>query len=745
MKISACIKSGVVAVTLALAGCGGGGSSPPNLVATFIDSPVSGLEFKSSSGVGRTDTNGNFVHQSGDKVQFRLGNFYLGTAKPQNGKVTPLDLIGTNDVNDPRVVLMLRTLQSLDSDANLENGIQISAAMLATLNNAAPIDFTTVLPAAATADQISSAEAKVTAQIGVLKVDAASAIAHFKKHKDTSDNSTKGYTPPPTNGTGGNTGTGGTTTGGTALSGRYTVIAWNDLGMHCMDGKDYSVFSILPPYNNLHAHVIRKDVTSGKQMDATSGITLTYEATLDEAGSLNTISSTKTNFWDWVQKLFGANPGVDRGLNLGDPNTHNPTPSLTPIAMSYDASMKWWHAEGLPITPYDDKGVKNYYPMVKVVAKDSAGNVLASTRVVLPVSDEMSCKSCHASTSGNAAARPIAGWINETDAEKDWKKNILRLHDEKFPSAIADAGMQASYTGGTLSATVAAGQPVLCAACHKSNALQTSLKPGIKPLTEALHGKHANVSFPGSTITLDSSAKRDACYLCHPGSSTKCLRGVMGNVVDANGVPTIDCQSCHGSMSTVGKPGREGWLDQPNCQNCHDRASASATTFSRYTSVFSSGATIRSMVDTRFATAANTPMTGKSLYRFSTGHGGLQCEACHGPTHAEYPSSHANDNAQSLALQGHIGTISECTVCHATMPTTRNGGPHGMHQTGQSWVSAHQNGLHSDCALCHGTTSAGSPLAVVKTQVTFNVDGRTKTFAAGTRITCWSCHNGPNP
>ncbi|MBD3800982.1 MAG: hypothetical protein IE886_05935, partial [Campylobacterales bacterium] len=36
----------------------------------------------------------------------------------------------------------------------------------------------------------------------------------------------------------------------------YTLLAWNDLGMHCMDGKDFSVFSILPPYNNLNAQLI---------------------------------------------------------------------------------------------------------------------------------------------------------------------------------------------------------------------------------------------------------------------------------------------------------------------------------------------------------------------------------------------------------------------------------------------------------------------------------------------------------
>ena len=51
----------------------------------------------------------------------------------------------------------------------------------------------------------------------------------------------------------------------------YALLAWNDLGMHCIDGKDYSVFSILPPYNNLHAQLVNK--TTGKQV--TTGVTLT--------------------------------------------------------------------------------------------------------------------------------------------------------------------------------------------------------------------------------------------------------------------------------------------------------------------------------------------------------------------------------------------------------------------------------------------------------------------------------------
>jgi hypothetical protein len=26
----------------------------------------------------------------------------------------------------------------------------------------------------------------------------------------------------------------------------YALVAWGELGMHCIDGKDYSVFSVLP-------------------------------------------------------------------------------------------------------------------------------------------------------------------------------------------------------------------------------------------------------------------------------------------------------------------------------------------------------------------------------------------------------------------------------------------------------------------------------------------------------------------
>ncbi|MFA6395610.1 MAG: multiheme c-type cytochrome [Sulfurimonas sp.] len=705
---------------LVLAGCGGGsgGTVDPTTgisTATFIDAPVAGLEFVSPTQAGVTDNKGNFIYKEGESITFHIGNLYLGSAKPKNGVITPLDLIGTTDVNDPKVVNILQVLQTLDSDNNASNGITIDVLHRETFKNQNLIDLSKT-----------DDDAAIQATIGQsYEVNEEEAKTHFEDNEDDESNGAEGYTPPST-----------TTTPPVTLptvgNGKYTLVAWNDLGMHCVDGKDYSIFSILPPYNNLHAHLISKDVATGKSITNTSiGITLTYEAVADETKSINTKSSTKTNFWDYIGKLFGdaaALLGIETGL------TGNKTQSATPQKMSYNSTNSWWEAEGIPAMPYDDNGVKNYYPMVKVVARDSAGTVLASTNTVLPVSDEMSCVSCHASNSV-AAAKPTAGWVSDTNVEKDWKRNILKLHDQKHPTAINDGGMSATYTKGSLLATADAGQPVLCASCHQSNALGTPLKTGIKSLTSALHSKHANVTDPKTGTTMNSSTNRDSCYQCHPGSVTKCLRGAMGNAKKADGVTNaIDCQSCHGTMSDVGKTGRKGWLDEPNCQQCHDKNTTSGN-FTRYTSVFSSGSTLRTAVDPKFASS--------SLYKTSKGHGNLQCESCHGATHAEYPSSHANDNVQSIALQGHTGTIAECSTCHTSVPTNFTGGPHGMHAVGQTAVSAHQDIAErgtASCTACHGSNLTGSVLSKTWTARTLSVEHGSKTYTKGQMVSCYDCH-----
>ncbi|HYN41173.1 MAG TPA: hypothetical protein VE129_05305, partial [Thermoanaerobaculia bacterium] len=240
----------------------------------------------------------------------------------------------------------------------------------------------------------------------------------------------------------------------------WTVVAWNNLGMHCMDA-DFSVFAILPPYNTIQAHVVD---TSGKLVKSSSAVSLTYEAVADPTGSINTTSQGKTNFWDHVVALFGASPPVDAGLAGKD----MPGSANTPKPMTFDASKNWFIAEGIPITPYDDSGTKNPYPLMKVTARDASGNLLASTRIVLPVSDEMDCRTCHASGSP-IDARPAAGWVFDPNPERDYRLNVLRLHDEAAASspAYAPALAAAGYDPAGLFATVTVRhRAILCAACH---------------------------------------------------------------------------------------------------------------------------------------------------------------------------------------------------------------------------------------------------------------------------------------
>jgi hypothetical protein len=178
----------------------------------------------------------------------------------------------------------------------------------------------------------------------------------------------------------------------------WRAIAWNNLGMHCMDA-DFSVFSILPPFNNLYAQVVDP---AGHLITNPAGVNVTYEAVADPDGSYNATSIGKTNFWQNVQALFGVPLAQDVGLA----GNAMPGAGNLPQAMTFDATRSVFAGEGIPITPYDDAHGKNPYPLMRVVVRDANGALLASTNVVLPVSDEMDCRACHASGSG-AAAKPL--------------------------------------------------------------------------------------------------------------------------------------------------------------------------------------------------------------------------------------------------------------------------------------------------------------------------------------------------
>ncbi len=528
--------------------------------------------------------------------------------------------------------------------------------------------------------------------------------------------------------------------GGGGTGSGYALLAWSELGMHCMDGKDYSVFSVLPPYNTIYAKLL---TTGSQPVPVTSGVTITYQAYKDASGSINTTSygtstvAQKTNFWSWVYLLFRGQPAPDVGL-------HNyPVQSGTPAQMTYDSTKGLWKAEGIPTAPYDDSGASKPYPMAQIVAKDSSGQTVATATVVLAVSDEMTCSTCHAPNT-NSAAMPNGGWITSgATAAQNVKLNILKKHDDRWQSSTTSTMLSALQARGytyqaSLYNTSTSGTPVLCATCHSSNALNaaglTTGVSGVNPLTQDMHTLHSQVTLPNSTAKLDNATDpTGSCYQCHPGINTKCQRGTMS---------TVACFNCHGNLSRVGMASRAGWLDEPNCQMCHQNSTTYTTAFTS-TNLGPTG-TQRTSTDTTFATNPNVPTSPYSLYRFSQGHGSTECSACHGSQHAEYPTNQPNDNVYSTNLQGYAGRVTECTVCHGTaLATTNNGGPHGMHTVGSAWVSAHPNYAQSNlsaCAYCHGATYQGSSLSMLLTSKTL----AGKTFPAGHEISCYDCHNGPN-
>jgi len=109
----------LVAIGL-LSGCGGSDSSSSSSTQTgvFVDAPVAGLTYSTTSGLsGTTNDKGEFTYNTGDSVTFKLGSLSLGTAAA-GSVVTPRNLgdeiVATN---------VAYILQNLDTDGDATNDV----------------------------------------------------------------------------------------------------------------------------------------------------------------------------------------------------------------------------------------------------------------------------------------------------------------------------------------------------------------------------------------------------------------------------------------------------------------------------------------------------------------------------------------------------------------------------------------------------------------------------------------------
>lgn len=541
-----------------------------------------------------------------------------------------------------------------------------------------------------------------------------------------------------------------------AAPGTHQVLAFNDLGMHCAD-LDYSTFVILPPFNVVHSQVIERGATP-RILDDTQ-VKLSYRAVTDAAGSINTTSQNqagavlKSNFWDtnpdtnntYVFDLFGINPSADEGLAFGQKMPGILAPYSANDAQPFnrfDTDKAWFAADGVPILPLDDSGQQNAYPLMRVSAAIPAtGEILASLDVVLPVASEADCQNCHAWGQMAAPINSPIDFIMPDDINdpnsvlQAAKHNILALHDAEHRTSLLNQ------------------KPVLCARCHYSAALDlTGTGPAGEQLnrpkmSEVMHHHHGGLTdTTGNQIFPTNGTLEQTCYQCHPGKVTKCLRGAMGGA-------GIECVDCHGSMLAVGSKDREPWIDEPRCESCHSGDAIDNLGTIRFSQAWTGDidiATPRLADNKRFAENKDT------LYRNSLGHGDVACEGCHGSTHAIWPNAlaSANDNVAANQLQGHAGTISECSTCHTSLPLTL-GGPHGMHNVNSTgWNTEHEDFYESNpdaCRTCHGRNLEGTVLSETAADRDYLRDedddddggGQTIHLVKGTPVSCDMCHEKP--
>ncbi len=360
------------------------------------------------------------------------------------------------------------------------------------------------------------------------------------------------------------------------VNGSHILVGWNDLGMHCSNAR-FQDLTVLPPFNTVWATLIRRGDPTRLPEVVSTGYRVDYM--IED----NTYSVGKTDFWTYAPQIFGVTLPPNVGLYGKG------------LAGSLDLHPDHFEALGIPLTPYTDSDLvhEQPYQLGVLTAYDAGSGVqVASTEIVVPVSNEMMCSNCHHPNTGETVEHAI-----------------LRRHDHEEGTNLANS------------------TPVLCADCHASNALGLPGRPGLPSLSDAMHSQHAE--------------ETNDCYQCHPGPNTQCLRGTMATDFG------LVCQNCHGDVRNVAESihdGRRPWLDEPRCGDCHG--------------------------------AAYAEPAGVLFRNANNGHGNLYCPTCHNSPHAILPAREERDNRQVVALQGHAGTLSDCSVCHGYTPS--GPGPHGV-------------------------------------------------------------------
>jgi hypothetical protein len=104
-------------------------------VGFFIDSPVQGLTYTSSSHSGTTDALGRFDYESGESIIFSIGDINLPAVTAS--KAIHVSDLYSGGLSDTATINLARLLLTIDSDNDSDNGIQLSSSITSSVENSA--------------------------------------------------------------------------------------------------------------------------------------------------------------------------------------------------------------------------------------------------------------------------------------------------------------------------------------------------------------------------------------------------------------------------------------------------------------------------------------------------------------------------------------------------------------------------------------------------------------------------------
>jgi hypothetical protein len=283
---------------------------------------------------------------------------------------------------------------------------------------------------------------------------------------------------------------------------------------------------------------------------------------------------------------------------------------------------------------------------------------------------------------------------------------------------------------------------MLCNDCHGDmEQVGNDFSAGVSPQNPGAFVLGGNFYDPNDPQPRVPWANEPGCGSCHTGTATDNLTGSVNSIVNTRDI--------------------DGNVDGIRLRQAYRTGDPKATPIVPTNKRFAEPGVPASFPNADGTSFANPGAGNPQLYRVSTGHGGVMCEGCHGATHAEWPNQNpnANDNVTANQLQGHTGTIVECSTCHTNADSltpdgslaSLSAGPHGMHTVGDTQFARgdhRRNRNENECRTCHGQNGQGTVLSRMATDrvleckdsTSFCPDGNSVLFPKGHMVGCTECH-----